>query len=292
MTVSSQAGTGEGSQLQLVSPLEEMLDAAVESERPLSALARRAKERANQRALEAQRPTRAAFAVEDGSDAAIAVSQRPSAPARRGTGPVVGPLGQRLPPEVSGWIQGSAVALGVVALLSAFLGPVSPTSPATAVLIAPPLRTPAALVEPARNLHGPGNEVAQGEPQPVAGDPQSRVSLLRPLDPQEGAAAGAALEAGARHPVAGSPSAARAAPSRPSSAPAAPRAQVRAQHGSAEKQTDIYTVDDMFGVGGSEPLPPEALDAPARAAPPPSRTSKHAHAAAVSSALFYQKLPF
>jgi hypothetical protein len=43
-------------------------------------------------------------------------------------------------------------------------------------------------------------------------------------------------------------------------------------------------VDDLFGVGGNEPLPPEALDAPAPA--PPPRTSKAAHRAGASSALF------
>jgi hypothetical protein len=59
----------------------------------------------------------------------------------------------------------------------------------------------------------------------------------------------------------------------------------------AENQPDIYTVDDMFGVGGNEPLPPEALDAPATTAPR-SRPGKTAHGAPVSSALFYQKLPF
>jgi hypothetical protein len=45
-------------------------------------------------------------------------------------------------------------------------------------------------------------------------------------------------------------------------------------------------------VGGNEPLPPEALDAPAPAAPPPARTAKRARSAAISSALFYQKAPF
>jgi hypothetical protein len=48
----------------------------------------------------------------------------------------------------------------------------------------------------------------------------------------------------------------------------------------------------MFGIGGDEPLPPEALDAPASASRPPPHPAKRTHNAAVSSALFYQKLPF
>jgi hypothetical protein len=58
------------------------------------------------------------------------------------------------------------------------------------------------------------------------------------------------------------------------------------------KRANVVTVDDLFGIGGNEPLPPEALDAPAPAAPLPSRARKPAHADPASSALFYQESPF
>src|SRR4051812_3539382 len=150
MTGASQVGTGEDrSQLQLASPLEQMLDAAVESERSLSIMARRARNRAAVQALAALHPTPAGVTRGRGSDA------RSSARAK--------PLGQRAASEVNGWLQACAVSLGVLALLTAFLGPVSPTL-----------------------LRGPSADVANSDPHRVDADRTSPAALPLPLEPGGG----------------------------------------------------------------------------------------------------------
>jgi len=255
MTGASQAGTGEDRQLQLASPLEQWLDAAVESERSLSVIARRARDRAAAQALTALGPTPAGLAVGPGSDARGGA--RPTQP------------GQRSASEVSGWLQACAVALGVVALLTAFLGPVSPTL-----------------------LRGPSADVAKRDLTQVDADRTSRAPLPAPLDPGRGAAARATLDLPAQRLSAVSAAPSPSEPSRSSAAPAAQPAPAGVAHVSTEKRAKVVTVDDLFGVGGDEPLPPEALETPAPAAPPPARTGKRAHSAPISSALFYQKAPF
>jgi hypothetical protein len=291
MTVASETGTGERkSQLQRVSPLEEMLDAAVESERPLSALARRARERAAERALEVSRLREAARPVKDGSNAAVAVRARP--PAREGARAAPEALGLRAAPEASGWLQGAAVALGVVALLTAFLGPVSPSWRATTEVVMPTLPPPSVPAEPPHELSTPRVEVANSAPSRVDAELESRAAMLQPPAAPGRDAPRAALESEAPQSSAVPTPPARSGTAHAISAPAAPRAQAGAGRASAEKRADVYTVDDMFGIGGDEPLPPEALDAPASASRPPPHPAKRTHNAAVSSALFYQKLPF
>jgi hypothetical protein len=192
---------------------------------------------------------------------------------------------------VSGWVQVCAAALGLLAVLTASLLPVSPSSPARA---------------PAGEL---GAEVASGEPHRVDADRNSRSPPLQLSDAADGAAASVALDSEARNAagaaaqrstldsaaprsVGMSPAPGGSEPSRSSVAPAAQRAQAGAEHAAAGKRANIVTVDDLFGIGGNEPLPPEALEAPTSASPRPSRTAKAAHAAPASSSLFYHSSPY
>jgi hypothetical protein len=162
---------------------------------------------------------------------------------------------------MKGWVRVCAVALGPLTVLTAFLLPVSPTSTARApsVEIAA-VTTPTPGPPAARVRDIPGVDLAKGEP--------------RQVDADESTSPG------------------RSEPSRSSLGPATQRAQAGTTHILAEKRADVVTVDDLFGVGGNEPLPTEALEAPASASRVPSRARKPAHSAAASSSLFYEKLPF
>jgi hypothetical protein len=318
MKIASEAGTGEDSRRQLVSPLELTLDAAVASERHRPALARRASaDRADRLARATPRPADPALAVGNGADTTR--PRRPHPPGRSPAGAPAArtqaePLRQRPASDAAGWGGVCCVALGLLAVLMAFRLPVSPTSSARALsgeLGDPTTSTraaPAAVAGAAvAGAAVAGAAVAGAEPQQVDADLPSRSSLLRPSDARDGAAQRATLEPEAAHAPggeaepssldseahrAGSVSAFpdRRQPS--SSALAVQPAQAEAGRVVAEKRAHVVTVDDLFGVGGNEPVPPEALDAPIAAAPPPSRTGKPAGGPPAASSLFYQRSPF
>lgn len=284
MKVASQAPTGEGESL--VSPLEQMLDAAVESERHHWPHARLARYRADELA----RPTHAALAGGRSPRGARPPARVPP-PARSDTRAQAEPLGQRPASETTGWVRVCAVALGPLTVLTAFLLPVSATSTArdpAVEISALTTRTPG---PPAARVRDIPVDLAKGEPRQVDADEKSRSSTLRLLDAHADAVTRSSLESEARRSSGVSASPGRSEPSRSSLGPATQQAQAGTTH-IFEKRAHVVTVDDLFGVGGNEPLPPEARDAPASASPVPSHARKPAHSAAASSSLFYQKLPF
>jgi hypothetical protein len=249
MKVASQGREGEDSHRQLVSPLELMLDAAVESERHCRAIAQRARDSADERARATPRPMQAALAVGDRS---VSISpRRARAPAHllarppaRGRARVeAGPLGRGSASEVSGWVRGCAVALGLLALLTAFRLPVSPTSPARLPTSEPGAMTTQAPRAPA--------DVANGQAHQVDADRQSRSSMLRPSNARDGAAPRATLESELQRSGGSSAPAGSSEPSRPSLVPAAQRAQAGAGHVLADQRAHVVPVDDLFGVGGA-----------------------------------------
>ncbi|HEU4578590.1 MAG TPA: hypothetical protein VFS67_10065 [Polyangiaceae bacterium] len=288
MKVASQAGTGEHErQLQLVSPLEQTLDAAVESERHYWALAR-----ARAEAEELARLNRVVQLAADRAEANHLRNARDRARSPEGPGARGAPAQPLVHPaaEVQNWVRVCAIGLGLLALLTAFRLPVSPRS-RTAVLASaialPAAQTTPVLAQSVRELRGPGADVSRATLEPVNIEPASRVAALRPSEAHDPARSTLAAAA----PRASQPAAHRPEPPRPTATPAAPPAPAAAAHASPQKHADIVTVDDLFGVGGNEPLPPEALEAPTPT-PAPPRTTKPAHRGATSSALFYQKLPF
>jgi hypothetical protein len=301
MKVASQVGREEGAGArQLVSPLEQTLDAAVESER--HRWVRAARRRAELMRV-TPHPVGVALAGGSALKAGPLGELRPahvsaSVPARHGTRAKPAPFVRRPRLEVSGWVQLCGVALGLLAILTAFKLPVSATLP-------PPARelgglTPRAAPGPERadDVRASSGAVLAAEPQQVAPEPEPPnsmppTSMLQPSQPREGASARPTLDSGPLRSAVAPASPALPQLPRLSAAPVAQRAPASAGQVLPAKRADVVTVDDLFGIGGDEPLPPEALEEPTPAAPPPPRARKPTRAApAAPSALFYQTLPF
>ena len=285
MKVASEAGMGQDtSRRELVSPLELMLDAAVESERHRFAIARRARESGDERPRAPHTALVRQRSHATGLDSARAPTPLPASPRDRdGARAEPGALGARRAAEVKGWVRVFAIALGLLALLTAFRLPVSPASRARAAageLLASTTRTTSVVADAPR-----------AEPQ-LDAERKAQTSILPPSAAPDGAAARLSPESEARRAAGVSAAPGPSQPPHPSVAPAAQQTQAGTARVVAGKRAEVVTVDDLFGVGGNEPLPPEALDAPAPAAARPPRTSKPAQRAAVASSLFYERAPF
>jgi hypothetical protein len=199
---------------------------------------------------------------------------------------------------VDGWVQVCGVALGLLAMLAAFKLPVPVASPAPASELGALTPRAAPAPEPPGDALAPGAAVTTAEPQPERAEPLSQTLMLRPSEPSAGAVARPTPDPGALHSVVSSASPAPAEPHQPSAEPAAQRAPGSMGQSSAgpvvpARRANVVTVDDMFGIGGDEPLPPEALEGPTPAVPPPAGGRKPTRPApAAPASLFYQELPF